>query len=56
MIWTLEQLHESCLLKVVIRGEGLREPFLSHNSEGDAVRQTPIFIGAVAVQFPSRRP
>jgi hypothetical protein len=34
----LEQLHEPGLLEIVIRREGLREPFLGHDREGDAVR------------------
>ena len=55
-LWDREQFDESSLLKIVIRREGLGEPFLGHDGEGATVSQAPIFVEAITIQLPSGCP
>ena len=42
-----QQRHETRLLEVVVGGQGFGDAMLLHHDERDAVRQGPIFVGAL---------
>jgi hypothetical protein len=45
-----EQLDESCLLKVMVRGKSLLDLLPGHNDKTGAVRHPPILVETLAVK------